>query len=354
MLSEHGGDLVTVQKLWGKPDKEVTDYSVNLNLFAPEIPEELWASWRNGISSYPPLYAAQIEEKISEIYNLYSGDIIATNGAMEALEISLRIFHGKQVCIPCPCFNEYITLARHLGLEVIEIEQTADTWQTLDFTRVRHEESVVLLGNPGNPTGKLIPYEDLVDCILSYPHISWIIDEAFIEFTDSPSENSLFPDIPENCIVVRSLTKLWSIPGIRLGFLTTPNQEWIQQIRKQIPTWNLGWLAHAWSNHFLEPGIYEQMRQNMQEYTTLRSDFSDQLNSINGIKVIPSTANYLLLQTGISALKIAQKLWNKGYAVRTMHSIPEMDIHHYLRICIRDEASNTAFAKTLEHILHHS
>jgi len=351
MLSEHGGDFATVRKLWGDPNREIIDYSINLNLFAPKIPEEVWASWRNGTSNYPPQYGRKIEEYLSEIYNIYSSDIVATNGAMQALELSLRIFQGKQVCIPCPCFNEYITLARHLGLEVIEIEQPSDTWQTLDFIRVRNEESVVILGNPGNPTGKLIPYNELINVILSYPHISWIIDEAFIEFTDSPHQNSIFPDIPENCIVVRSLTKLWSIPGIRLGFLATPNHKWIQQIRKQTCTWNLGWLAHAWSNHFLKPDIYDQMLEDMQSYTTLKDNFSRQLNRINGIKVIPSTANYFLLQTSVSALKIAQKLWNKGYAVRTMHSIPNMDILHYLRICILDEKTNTRFAEDLEKIL---
>ncbi|MBN2069335.1 MAG: aminotransferase class I/II-fold pyridoxal phosphate-dependent enzyme [Opitutales bacterium] len=355
MLKEHGGNLEAIEAHWGPTEKAVTDFSINLNLFAPKPDAKLWGKWLERIGTYPPPTGHSIEARLKDIYGIRQGYVVSTHGAMEALDLVLRLFSGRTVYIPCPCFNEYLHVAESNRCRIIRILQEKAQWQTLDFVSRAETGSVILIGNPGNPTGQLLPKDTLKHAIRTRPDLIWVIDEAFIEFTTGGNSNSLTDSLSElrNCILLRSLTKSWAIPGIRIGFAATSNENWSHKISKHKLTWSLCAVTHAWADHFLKREYYQQLRNGLKNYAELKEELSDAIEQLEGIQVIPSTTNYLLLELyEPNAVAAAQKLWQKGILVRTMSGVPGINENHYLRICVRDKRDNKHFTGTLKTVLH--
>jgi len=212
---------------------------------------------------------------------------------------------------------------------------------------------VVILGNPNNPTGRL--FTNLVEVVLhpALSHLHWIIDEAFIEFVPEPERHSLLPNIERlpNVLVLRALTKSWSVPGLRLGFLVTANLSWLAQLRAMQPPWPLCGVAESWANAHLNKPTLAAVHESLRALAPERERFSTALSSLPSLFPLASDANFLLVETrGLNARNLAEALGRQGILIRECVGFLELEAERYFRVAVRTTLENDRLIDSLHNL----
>lgn len=195
----------------------IADFSTNVWYGGePEgLKEHIFSHWKT-INKYPEVLAESLIEKISDHHCLKPGNILINSGSTESIYLIAQAFRKLKTSIVTPAFAEYEDAARLYEHEVNFID-----WNTL-ATDLKIESDLIFLCNPNNPTGEI--FFEIEDLIKNNPESLFVIDEAFIEFT--LSVNSLVELVNQypNLIILRSLTKAYAIPGLRLGYIVSSEQ----------------------------------------------------------------------------------------------------------------------------------
>lgn len=341
MRPPHGGNVAAVAREFGLEPGAILDFSANLNPLAPAIPDDLWAGWRESLHTYPSPEPDLVEERLSAVYPVDVGNMTAVPGAVAGISASLELFSGRRALIPIPSFSEYPHLAQTAGLEVETLP--ADDWPSLpeQLRKQVRESDVVLLANPNNPTGDWFPTDELASMIGRTPAAAWIIDEAYADFV-AQDQNGLLArleDLP-NLIVIRSLTKFWSVPGLRLGFIATANSDWTAQLRRRRLTWSIPALANPWSESFLTTEVYARISANLPTLFDRRNKLAGDLASLDGIETHLAATPYFLLSTDQNADELWRELALRNCLVRDATDWPGLPSHRYLRISPRSPGDN--------------
>jgi len=332
------------------------DFSVNLNTTAPPIPSTLWQRWQETIRVYPPPTGREVEAHIARFLKADPAHLLATNGGNEALRMALATSGGAQLLMPTPCFAEYPYFAQQIRMPWSEDRLPPEDWEKASAWLLdsAEDETVIMLANPNNPTGFLLPRDDLAAAIHASAQrgTRWIVDEAFIDFVPGGRENSLVPLLGElpNLAIAGSFTKAWAIPGLRLGFLATADPTWMQTTRKEQITWPLHGLALPWIAHYLSPEEVARMKASLAAFHPWREYAQDALQTSTGLQPLPSTCNYFLVETpgGTSANALADALEKQGILVRRCDAIPGMPPDRYLRLAVMSPEATDQFVDALK------
>ncbi len=350
MHPAHGGNIQAVAAEFGLSPKEILDFSANLNPAAPTIPDELWLEWKDSIHSYPTPSPEAVEAKLSSIYPVSSEHIITTNGALDAIAQSLALFEGRRILIPAPSFSEYPHLSERAGLKVQTLPVPIEEWHELPtlLEKVLQPGDVVLFANPNNPTGDWIGTDQLESLIARHEKVQWIIDEAYADFIPDNQSGLLskITDLPQ-LILVRSLTKFWSVPGLRIGFLATGNTKILNQIRSQRNTWSMPALNFPWSEAFLNMETYRKITVRLASVSKYRNDLAAQLETISGLKPRLTESPFFLLETDTDSNRLWKKLARQGLLTRTTNNWPGLSGDRHLRISPRCSADNRRLINAL-------
>jgi histidinol-phosphate aminotransferase len=210
------------------------------------------------------------------------------------------------------------------------------------------EADLVVTGNPNNPTGTLDPAATVAG--LARPGRVLVVDEAFMEFTTGETESLAGRrDLP-GLAVLRSLTKLWGLAGIRAGYLLAP-PDIASLLRAARQPWSVNSLAcaalAAWADQRAEHAAHR-----VQRLAAIREQFAAALAALPGVRIWPSAANFLLLQVAHGPAVFAA-LAACGIAVRPCHSFPGLTPNH-LRVAVRDPADNQRLVDALGEALYPS
>jgi histidinol-phosphate/aromatic aminotransferase/cobyric acid decarboxylase-like protein len=209
-------------------------------------------------------------------------------------------------------------------------------------------QSLILI-NPDNPTGNYIPYADCLRLAnwCEKNQVKFILDESFIDFsTEHPTffNNELLETHP-HLIVIKSISKSYGVPGIRLGLLATSNLELMKQVRNNVSIWNI----NSFGEFFLQ--IYSKYesayKKAMDKFRVERNRFVTDLNTIRFIRVIPSEANYILCE-----VKHPYKAEDLAKILLNNHNILIKDCSNkcngqYIRLAVRDTKDNTTLTEAL-------
>jgi threonine-phosphate decarboxylase len=350
----HGGGLRQAVEQFGLPADSFLDFSSNVNVLAPTVPALEWEQWRSAIGHYPEADPQGLAEQIARFHHVSADHTLPTAGAIEALYLSARLFEGCKVAVLEPSFSDYSRAFISLPCTLERILLEPNLWHSSAALWAARLEpfDVVVLGNPNNPTGSFRPLNDLTG-LLDRPWIRakhWIIDEAFIEFVTGSDQETLLGQLTNypSLIVVRSLTKSWCIPGLRLGFLATAGP--IERLRQMQPPWSINGVVHAWAKHFLVEERRAGYLASLRILTNLRKDFEKSLDSIPGIRVHSSAANFLLLELTdlpLDAGRIYTELGRRGILVRVCDSFYGMPKNRFLRVAVRSASENNQLVDAL-------
>ena len=338
MRPEHGGQL-RGSRHRSAGDGVWLDFSVNLNPYAPQPADSEWLAWRDDIAKYPAPTSRSVDQLLESYLGVSeSGWVISTQGAMEALKLALGFQGGRTIHIPVPCFSEYVFLCEQLGLDyrthVISERGWINgrSWLNMEVD----QGGAVLFGNPNNPFGVSVSIEDLLPilCHFRENNVMVIVDEAFIEFTKTPQEYSLISilkDFP-NVMIAGSLTKSWSIPGIRLGYLVSADCQSIEILRNRQITWPLNSIVHGWATSMLVEARVAGQRAGMRRLQETKEQLFASLQGFSFLRVYPSDANYRVCECLFQMDEMIGFLGSQQIGVRLCDSIPGLPAGRFIRI----------------------
>jgi len=346
---------------WRYPSMLDFCYLVNPYFPPAQMSSELKAYFYELLSSYP---SGQNTQNLlgAKLYNVEETQILIGNGAAELIR-AVSSFINSKIGITYPTFNEYaesFTAANSNGNTVNEIVQfipndfsyTAD-----DIKNFSKKCDIIILINPDNPSGNFISRNDVIKLITSLKQDGKkiILDESFIDFADAEENPSLLcqnilNEFP-NLIIIKSLSKSYGIPGIRLGALACGDEELIRQIRKNLSIWNI----NSFGEYFLQIiGKYQkEYRISCEKIAHERARFKSLLDKIESLQVYPSQANYFLCKLrGISATELTERLLDDhDVFIKDLTGKTGIPDNSFIRIAIRNKDDNDKLANCLKEVL---
>jgi histidinol-phosphate/aromatic aminotransferase/cobyric acid decarboxylase-like protein len=285
------------------------------------------------------------------MFSCEASEISVGNGAAELIKILMNNIHGY-VGIIYPTFNEYPENIESGRIKRF-IPQNKDFNYTVDDLKdFSRGLDVLVLINPDNPTGHFFKREEIIELVeyLDSRNIDLILDESFIDFAGENISYSMidtkYLKLYKNLIVIKSISKSYGVPGIRLGVMATGNHELMNNIRKELPVWNINSLGEF----FLQIiGKYSfQYRKACSIIWVEREMLYRKLLKISYLKVLPSYANYFLCEviSELSASRLTQILLNK-YSILIKDCTGKFGFQNgnYVRIAVKGEKQFDIYAK---------
>lgn len=341
MKGIHGGDIY-------RNDVKL-DFSVNVNpLGIPKAVEAALYEAVDKCSKYPDISAEKLTKAVSRMLNVPKENLLFGNGASE---LFMAIIHGikpKKTVIPVPSFYGYEYAAGAADGEIVYYETKKENGFCLQadfFSLLTEEVDLLFLANPNNPTGTLMNRKELIN-VLNYcrsKEIYVVLDECFIEFCDRGC--SMVQEIERfsNLILVRAFTKIFAIPGVRLGYLVCSNPLLSDKIGRQLPEWNLSCFAQA-------AGYKCAMQATFVEktvaYIEKEREFLKSGLMQAGCQVFPGKANFLLIY---SKQPLYNKLLEKGILIRDCANFRGLSKGFY-RIAVKCKKENEALLRAIGEI----
>lgn len=341
----HGGDRQHLAELAGCEPQELLDFSANMNpLGPPDWLRPTISAHIEQVLHYPDPYCEALSRAAVKRYGLDPARIVWGNGASQLLFALPRVLRSKHALLPTPCYSDYSRALQAARIPVTPFPLLESEGFQLHLPRLEASLSgvdLVLLGRPNNPTGLVSDQGCLAKLVATHPKVMFVVDEAFMDFLDD--RESLMTLSAPNLIIVRSLTKFFCIPGLRLGFVVAPPTI-ASALRQQIPAWSVNALAQAVGIRGLEDAVYASRSKTYLQ--NAKQALANQLRSFSQVQLYPSRVNFLLLKlTSGSAKTLATDLLAHKIAIRT-YGDDVLD-HRFFRIAVRSERENQRLIEAL-------
>jgi histidinol-phosphate aminotransferase len=314
------------------------DFAVNV--WPGQRPEALRAALLAALDDprYPDDRAAR--EAIAKRHRRSPEEVLALNGACDGFWLLAHALRPRVAACVHPSFTEPEAALRACGAHVVRIHRDPRDWS---FGAVPERAEVVVLGSPNNPTGGL----DRPEAVLALlrPGRIVVVDESFMDFVPEPAP-SLAREAREGLVVVRSLTKLWALAGVRAGYLLAA-PELVATLASQRQPWSVNALALAAMEACAADA--ETPRRVGAEVAAARAELLDALRALPAVRTWPSAANFLLLEVPDGRAVVAA-LRAAGIAVRPAASFPGLTEDH-IRVAVRRPHENRRLVQALEEAL---
>lgn len=332
------------------------DFSADLNPSGPPpglemVLKERWAD----VAVYPEPGYRLLREALARKEGMHPSCILPGNGTAELIHLISRWKKAARATVCVPTFTEYERAVAADGGEVLPVILRPEE-EFLPGAPPRADKTDLLfLCNPNNPTGRLWPKERLLEWLYAYGRsgATVVLDEAYMDFVrDGLRESAVqwldqFPSL----IILRSLTKSFAVPGLRLGYLVA-SPLIIEQLKKIQPPWTVSapavaagiWLAD-------QQKVFEAYRN---ESLAARDALAEQLRLIPGIRSVPSEANFFLLQLADpvwTGSRLAARLAERGILVRVCDDFTGLEPGRYVRVAVRKPEENRQLVSALKETL---
>ncbi|MEJ8545537.1 threonine-phosphate decarboxylase CobD [Brevibacillus borstelensis] len=354
----HGGDLVTAAERFGVSAEAFLDYSANINPLGPpkRVLEALGQSL-SAVIRYPDPGHRSFKCALAAHLQLPEASLLPANGAAEAMALAILALQPECVGVVTPCFSEYAQLSRQFGARVVECtgrEENGFKPAAEELYRLFQETQLVFVGSPNNPTGILYEPDELLQMAgwTNETDAHLIVDEAFLDFVDQARQFSLadrlerFPRV----LLMRSMTKMFAIPGLRLGY-AIGHPALIERMRSKQVSWSVNGLALLAGEMCLRESDYEEETRRL--IAQERRFLTEGLKTDFGWQTWPGEANFLLVRSpqGINATKLQEEMGRRCILIRSCAMYPGLTARDF-RIAVRSRSENerllTAFRDVME------
>lgn len=328
---------------------KLLDFCYLVNPFFPtrQLKEEMKANYDTLLTEYPSgMYVNSL--LASKYFDIKHNYIVVGNGAAELIKSMLENINGKYGII-YPTFEEYPNrLSKDAIVPFIsskeDCQYTAD--DLIQFYTDKEIDYLVLI-NPDNPSGNFIPTKDVLHLSnwCKEHSIKLIVDESFVDFSENFECNNLIHnDILEgnpNLIVIKSISKSYGVPGLRLGILATSDEKIINCIKKNVAIWNINSFAEYYMQIF---GKYQNCYiEACYQFIKERERFQKEMNKVSFVRVIPSQANFFMIEltgryTSNELSSILLKRFN--ILIKSCNTKHGLENKNYIRIAVRNRIDN--------------
>lgn len=334
---------------------QLLDFCYLVNPYFPpkKMFDELQSSFTTLLTQYPSgMYVNSL--LAGKYFNVKQKYIVVGNGAAELIR-SLMEDDGNKIGVIYPTFEEYPNRCK--GQIISFIPSNADLTYNVDDIKEFFSDkgiSSLLLINPDNPSGNYICVEDVLRLAdwAKQKNILLIVDESFVDFTNNYKNNSLLHneilETYENMAVVKSISKSYGVPGLRLGVIASVNSSLLERIKRDVSIWNINSFAEYYMQIF---GKYSNdYVKACEQFLRERERFQTSLSKVPFIRVIPSQANFFLCELigNLTAHELTFLLLKKyNIFIKDCTTKKGISQRQYVRIAIRDEQDNDKLVKAL-------
>ncbi|MBM3238917.1 threonine-phosphate decarboxylase [Candidatus Poribacteria bacterium] len=363
-IEKHGGELETIAEQYGIDINDLIDFSVNVNPLGP--PALVVDAINKGfalLNRYPDSSSRRMRRKLASYLNLSAENIIIGNGATELIYLISRYYREEinkpNAVIVAPTFSDYQRSVSLVGGQVRHHLLSSEGGKPhsaygfqLDIDRLiadAIEAEILFICSPNNPTGQLFPKSQIVALTTTLKKTLIVVDEAFLDFTDEPHHNSVCEEVINlpNLIVLRSMTKLFAIPGLRLGYLVA-HQNLVEYLNQYKEPWTVNIFAQIAGEMLLDETAY--VRKTQELVKAERKFLFNQLKQLSWLTPFPSAANFLLVHINredLPATILREKLMKKGILIRNCSNFVGLD-EQFFRIAVKKHDENLKLISALQ------
>lgn len=342
---------------WRFPD--LLDFCYLVNSFFPpqKLKDELKANFEVLLGEYPSGMCIN-SLLVAKYFHIRKEYTVVGNGAAELIKLLMEGMSGK-VGVVFPTFEEYPNRYKSKNLVGFVPDNRNFSYTAADLMNFFSGKNIssLILVNPDNPSGNFIPYPELLELIAWSQErgIRIVVDESFVDFSVKYEENTLLRnDVLEqynNLVVIKSISKSYGVPGLRLGIMASGNVDLIKEIRRNVSIWNINSFAEFYLQIY---GKYESdYKKACMRFIAERKRFYNALQAIPFLRVVPSQANYFLCEVlpPYTSLELTRILLARNILIKDCSSKKFFDGRNYVRIAIRSSHDNDIFIENLKNIL---
>ena len=342
---------------WRYP--KLIDFCYLVNPYFPnkKLVSEMQTNFERLLGEYPS--GMGVNSLIAaKIFGLHASQVIVGNGAAELIKSLMERFTGR-LGMAFPTFQEYPN--RKAEKDVVPYFVTNDEFRytaknLMDFYEDKDIEVLALI-NPDNPSGNYIRREDVLKLSewCEKKNIRFVVDESFVDFVDEEETTTLLDaeilKANPNLIVVKSISKSYGVPGLRLGVLASSDEELIAEMKKDVAIWNI----NSFAEFYLQ--IYEKYAKDyakaIEKFKQTRAAYIKDLQALSGLRVLPTQANYVLCEvtSGVTSRKLAEDLLEENILIKDLCTKKGFDGKNYIRLAVRDEKDNAILVEALKRYL---
>ncbi|MHC4320684.1 MAG: threonine-phosphate decarboxylase CobD [Planctomycetota bacterium] len=356
MLNGHGGNVKQICDIYGLNPDEIIDFSASINpLGYPTVVRTAVSEQFNDILHYPDSQCTDLRKTIAEKIPCNESNVIVGNGSNELFYLIPRALQPKKGVLLHPTFGEFKDAFCNSNIDVVEIINDDKDFPVINtnISMLKSvEDCMVFLCNPNNPTGQLTRRKDIIELVNNNPNRLIVIDEAFMDFVEDDEKYSVIKDAPlmDNLIVVRSLTKFYGFPGLRLGYLVA-NESIVNRLMRYKEPWTVNTIAQVAGMAAIND---EEFTANTRQYVSYEKAFLyDGLKMVKGIHPFQPTVNFILVRigdNGITTSEIQNLLLKNNILIRNCSNFVGLD-ENYFRVAVKTREDNRKLLSALKLVM---
>ncbi len=357
MIRGHGGNIYALAAALGCPTDAITDMSSNVNPFGP--PPGLVAHLQDHmtrIQALPEVDAHGAVALFAERFGIPEDQILAGNGTTPLIYSLPRALETRLALIVGPTYADYRDGCRQNGVDsACWLTRKEDDFKPdlVAIEDVLQPCDTVYICNPNNPTGCLVEGEALRRLSRKFPDKTFVVDESYLPFVPEPDECSLMAERPANVLVLHSMSKIFRIPGLRIGYMVG-DPGLVDRMRHYALPWSVNSLAMEAVRFLLRPdeGIDRFVEATRSRLTEEKTYMTRRLAAIPGIRLYPSVTGFFLIQLPRPhrSEDICREMARNKILVRDCANFKGLS-DRFIRISLQDREINQRCAELLESLL---
>lgn len=350
--------LSLIQKRYGGYWRfpEIKDFCYLVNPYFPpeKMQEEMKAYFYDLLSQYPSGLNTQ-NLLAGKMFGVEPENILVGNGAAEIIRGIGNVLRGTFGMV-FPTFNEYPESISYDRIVEFIPNNDSFSYDLNDLKNLADKSDNLILINPDNPSGHFNDKNSIIELIeyMKNNGKNIIVDESFVDFAQDGDQHTLIDqsvlDMYPNLVIIKSISKSYGVPGIRLGVIVSSNLKLLKEFRKEVSIWNI----NSFGEYFLQ--IIGKYKKDYQLACSLireeRDRFLEELKQISFLDTYPSSANYFLckVQNKFTSTELCEILISQDLYIKDLTGKIGFEAKEYIRIAVRDEQDNNELIKILKEL----
>ncbi len=335
-------------------------YLVNPYFPPQKLINEIKTNFETLITQYPS--GIEVNSLLAaKNFGIHKEHVLVGNGAAELIKCLMEKLEGKTGFV-CPTFEEYPNRYEKKN-SIIYMPQNEnlsynadDIIKYFDGTGVNN----LVLINPDNPSGNYISKADVVRLVKWCSSVNTgegvriIVDESFADFADEKNNSLINEEIINTysgLVIIKSISKSYGIPGIRLGILVSSDEKLISMLKKEVAIWNINSFGEFYMQ--IEEKYKSDYMAALEKIKITRKKFIEELSKISGLRIIPSQANYIMVEimNGMTAMELVKILLLKyNLFIKDLSKKIQIDDRQFIRIAVRNSEDNEKLVTALKEV----
>lgn len=362
MITGHGGNVELLAGQLGCAANEIADMSSNLNpLGPPDGFERFLADHLRSLERLPEADASTLTRTFCGKRDIDPATTIAANGTTWFIYTLPLALGSEKVLISGPTYSDYLDGCLSLGISpsFLTAETKADFCPDLTLlSRKAGKFDTVFLCNPNNPTGSFLSKNRLVELLKQHPGTMFVIDESYLPFVPNAEEQSLVPLTDfRNLAVLSSMSKIFTVPGMRIGFLTA-HPDTAKKVMGFYQPWSVNALAQKAAVYLLETHSDDSpfLVRTRKFIQAERELFRQKLEDLPGIHPFPSVTSFLLarITCGLTSEQLCRRVGRNKILIRNCSNFHGLGDDQFVRFSLKDRRLNLKLADILHSEMTHA